>query len=905
MDTDKDHLAAARQFIDQRNYVPATIELKALLGKTPNAPEARYLLGLTLMQQGLVGQALTEFNKAADLGYDKDQLVAKRASALLANQRFQDLLREYSDVTLADRHAQAELRTAIAAAHLRYQRVKEAEAALNEALEAQPNYGWALLNKARIAIHRGQTDEAFKLVDTAIGAGTINGEAWHMKAALLLVVKGDLVAAEQAYKESAKDPRFAELARADLISLYFRQNRVQDIRPLFEEMKKANPQHPTTLFVEAQVAHLEGQYDKANEILARLLKFNPEDPRLLLLAGATDLRRGALMSAQTHLGKAMQLTERQPAARQLLAGTYLRLNQPEKALTALRPLLDATSPDGNALALAGEAYLRLGDFDRAEAHFTAALKRTPGDVRLRTATALTDLVRGDTQSGLRTLEQLASTDKSDIADKALISAYLKRRNFEAALTAIDRLARKKPEEAGVHLLRGMALLGKGDPSAARGAFEGALKIDPGNGIALAQLAGLDLQAGKPEVATQRLVSAIKAYPKDTSLRLTFLGILSRTGAPPAKSKAFLIESVAAVPGDPSLQVALVDFLLAQGETQAALAAARQALSAFGDNARVLDAAGRALAESGDEQQAISVFGRAAGLAPRDPLPHIRLADIYGKRKDMAAAAASLKRAFDLAPMDDGVHRRMLSLAKLTNDPSVALAAAKTLQKLHPDKVTGYFIEGDVQAARKNWPVAIAAFSAAIGKPGADSAAQIRVHDATLASGQQAAAERFAADWIKNHPQDARFIEHMADIAMRRHAYPAAEDLLNQALRADPRSAVAYNNLAWVQLERGAKEALANAEKAYSLAPASPAVMDTLAKTLAAQRDFKRAIDIQQKAVDTGGPDAGLYRLHLAQILATAGDKPKALAELDQLAKLGDRFAGQKAVAALQKSLQAP
>lgn len=899
----KDHLAAANQYIEQRNFGSAVIELKAFLAKTPNAPEARYLLGVALMQQGQPTAALTEFNKAQELGYEKDHLIAKRATALLANLRTTELLREYGEMTLTDRLSQAELQTAIAAAHLQSRRIKEAEAALTNALEAEPNYGWALLNKARIAIHRGQADEAFKFIDAAIATGAINGEAWHMKAALLQVARDDVAGAEKAYLESAKDRRFAELARADLISLYIRHNRLQDIKPVFEQMKKASPQHPTTLQVEAQIAFVEGRHDKAAELLTKLLRVNPKDARLLILAGAVDLSRGSLVSAEVNLGKAIQLSDRQPLARRLLADTYLRMHQPEKALVALRPLIETAKPDGHALALAGEAHLRLGDTQRAEAFFAGALKGMPDDVRLRTAMALTELARGDAKSGLEALEKLATSDPGDVADKALITSYMKRREYDSALAAIDRLGKKKPEDAGVPLYRGIAEVLKGNPAAARSAFEQAFKMDGTNHVALMHLANLDVRDGKPEAARQRLEAAVKARPNDLGMRTVLLNTLARTGATPEVRKAFLQESITALPGEPSLRVAMIDLLLAQKDTEAAVAAARQALSAFRDQPAVLDAAGRALGDSGDEEQAISTFGRAAALSPRDHVPHVRLADIHGKRKNMKAAADSLRKAFELAPTDDGVHRRMLALAKLTGDPSLALSAAKTLQRQRPDLVAGYFIEGDVEAARKNWPAAIAAFKAAIGKSDAGSFAQIRVHDATLASGQAAAAQRFAADWIKAHPKDARFIEHMADIAIRRRDLASADALLRQALAADPKSAVSYNNLAWVQVERGDKDAIVNAEKAYALAPNSPPIMDTLAKVLAARKDFPRAIEVQQRAVAAGGADVGLYRLQLARIYIAAGEKGKARDELDQLAKLGDKFGGQPAVAALRKSIQ--
>lgn len=900
--SEKDLLQSAQQFIDKQDYRAAEIELKTLLSKTPASGQARYLYGFALMRQGQFVQALTEYDKAVDLGYDQDQLLARRATALLANARFKDLLKDYGDVTLADKPSQAELRTAVAGAYLRERKIPEAEAALADALSAVPDYGWALLNKARIAVYRGNANEGFKLIDDAIKSGTNNGEAWHMKAALLQVARGDFAGAEQAYLESIKDPRFAVLARADLVTLYLRLKRVDDAKQQLLALKKSSPAHPTTLFVEAQIAFLGGDMVKAAENLDKLLRASPKDDRLLVFAGAVDLTRGALLAAETKLGKALLFTNRQPVARRLLAATYLRMGQPEKALGALQSLLEGAPPDGNAQALAGEAMLQLGDAQRAEDYFSGALKQMAGDVRLRTAVALADLAQGDVKGGFAALEKIASADEGDIADKALISSYMKRREHDAALAAIDRLARKKPGDATVGIYRALALRAKGDLGGARSAFDAVLKTDPANVVAAANLASIELQERKPDEARLRLESAIKASPRSLGLRIALFNVLKASGAPADAVKATLAESISALPREPALRVALVDFLLGQKDARSALTAAQQALSSSPDNVSILDAVGRALVESGDDEQAISVFGKAATLSPRNAQPHVRLADVYGKRKNMKAAAASLRRAFELEPDNDGVHRRMLSLANLTKDPSLALWAAKTLQRDRPDRVIGYYIEGDVHASRGNWPAAIAAFKGAIGKADGGSFPQIRVHDAILASGQNTAAERYAQDWIKANPKDARFIEHIADITLRRKSYAAAEALLKQALEADPKSAVALNNLAWSLAERGAPGAVELAERALKLAPDSPPILDTLAKALARQKEYTRAIATQRRAI-TGGKDDGLYRLHLAGILAASGDKAGALSELDAVAALGDTFPGQAAVAALRKSLQ--
>ena len=78
-------------------------------------------------------------------------------------------------------------------------------------------------------------------------------------------------------------------------------------------------------------------------------------------------------------------------------------------------------------------------------------------------------------------------------------------------------------------------------------------------------------------------------------------------------------------------------------------------------------------------------------------------------------------------------------------------------------------------------------------------------------------------------------------------------------------------------------------------------MDTLASLYSAKGDYTKAIEWQKKAMDraTGNPT---YRLGLAKLLLKAGDRTGAKTELETLAKLGDKFAGQAEVTTMLKTL---
>ncbi len=210
------------------------------------------------------------------------------------------------------------------------------------------------------------------------------------------------------------------------------------------------------------------------------------------------------------------------------------------------------------------------------------------------------------------------------------------------------------------------------------------------------------------------------------------------------------------------------------------------------------------------------------------------------------------------------------------------------------------LEGEVAVVQKNWSAAATGYRAALQRSQSPQLAT-RLHTVLSESGKKGEADSFASAWLKDHPKDADFIDYLGALAIARKDYVSAEKHYRAVLQIRPESAIALNNLAWVAGQLHKDGAVDLAEKANQLAPNRPAFMDTLAMLLADKNEFTRAIELQTKALSLQPDNAGA-RLNLAKIYIKSGDKVRAKAELETLAKLGDRFTGQPEVADLLKTL---
>ena len=159
-----------------------------------------------------------------------------------------------------------------------------------------------------------------------------------------------------------------------------------------------------------------------------------------------------------------------------------------KALSTLAPLVDRADAGADVLAMAAEARALNDEPRAAQALYDRLARLKPTDPRLRTLVASAGLGRSDDATVFNELRSIASQDSGSAADLALVTAHLSRRQPDAALQALEALARKQPRDPGTAHLRGQVLASLGRSAEARQSFEAALALNPAYFPPLAALA---------------------------------------------------------------------------------------------------------------------------------------------------------------------------------------------------------------------------------------------------------------------------------------------------------------------------------------------------------------------------------------------------------------------------------
>ena len=312
----------------------------------------------------------------------------------------------------------------------------------------------------------------------------------------------------------------------------------------------------------AKVLLEKGRYGAAAETLRSCQSAAPENPEVPYLLGVALEKRNQYAEALQQYQKARALDPANDAYVMASAEVLVAQGKPRLALELLESRLERTDGDVAMLLLAGELAMMVGQPDKAAGFYQRCLDAEPGH--------------------LVALEGYA---------KALFFAGRHARALEALCDLVSR-DEYRDKASWVYIMMGDCYLAARRPAEARGAYETAVRIDPGDGQIWLCLAKAALAGGDPPAAAQAARRALEL--KGDSLDANLL---------------------------------LACALLAQGRPEDASKLLLRAAKADPRNATVLCMLGRCCQVTGKRDQAVSYYVQALRSAPDHPLAKRLLADI--------------------------------------------------------------------------------------------------------------------------------------------------------------------------------------------------------------------------------------------------------------------------------------
>jgi len=448
---------------------------------------------------------------------------------------------------------------------------------------------------------------------------------------------------------------------------------------------------------------------------------------------------------------------------------------------------------------------------------------------------------------------------------------------------------------------GLVHLARKDKAAGRRSLERSVELQPNYLPSVTALVKLDMFDGRPERAKRRLEDVIASDLKNEQAYVLLAELQARTGSPPEDVRKTLQRAVQANPASTRARLAYISSLLYMKDHKAVRAAIQEATAAAPGNAALLEGIAAVQERMGEPNQALDTLKALVAMQPQSPQPLQRMAEFHVRQRDYEKALDALRRARRIAPKSRELVREFASVAVAAGKFDEARWAARDLKKREPDYAGGYAIEGEVYFAAKEYGQAETAYREALRVDPHATAIASRLYEVLLAAGKTADAEAFVGLWTRENPRDSAFRALVAQRAVENRNLAVAVAQYRAIVEAEPKNAVALNNLAWVLGELKDPKAIQYAERAVALAPRSATALDTLGVLLVRKGEAAKGLDHLDRAVKLNA-DAPHIRLNYAKALIQAGHKDVARKQLEMLRDVPGDFAGRPEAESLLKGL---
>jgi tetratricopeptide (TPR) repeat protein len=251
-------------------------------------------------------------------------------------------------------------------------------------------------------------------------------------------------------------------------------------------------------------------------------------------------------------------------------------------------------------------------------------------------------------------------------------------------------------------------------------------------------------------------------------------------------------ALAANPGLHEANLDLGELLMAVGRSTEATPYLRSAAEHKPSETTLL-LLGRSL-ESTDPKSATVAYERAAAMAPQDPAPLLRLAQLAERNKDHVRAEAQYKAVLGIDPTSVDAMAGLVNIYLATERLPEAETAIRDFIALDPRNTQARIQLGRILAKNGRADAAITELEAGIGEH-PDPALLRELADAYFAGKKYEKAVSSYQAILKDFPEDADVRFGLGSSLMHLTRYAEAEPHLLVAVRQAPQMAEAYANLA--------------------------------------------------------------------------------------------------------------
>jgi putative PEP-CTERM system TPR-repeat lipoprotein len=865
-----DYLSTAKASLKKGDLKSAQIDLRNAVRSDPQNAEAHYWLGRVAYELGDPVASEREAIAARDRGFDPRQTVPLLSQALLAQNKFQDVLDQLKPEG-KDPLLDASILVARGYAQVGLKRPEDAQKSFTEAEQVSPNAVEPLLADARLAVARADLNGAQQKIDRAIAAQPKSAEALLAKAQLLRL-KNDVPGAIAILDELIADQPSVMQARLDRASLELSAGKTDAAKADLDAVLKGTPGNVQAIYLVAVMEAQSRNYKAADADLERISGYIGRIQRAYYLQAVVKEQLGQYEQAEEAARKYLGRAPNDLAAYKVLARIQFAKRRPEQVVETLAKVAESGKADAEAYDLLGRAYASTGRGPEAVQAFQKAETMAPNDVGVQTRLASVRMGMGDPDTAMGDLEHtLLLAPKIPAVSEALFFAALATGDTAKAGDALDKIRAAQGQTEIVGNLEGLFKLAQIDFPGAKAVFSDLVEKYPDFIPAKINLARVDIMLDDRDSADKILAGVLAKQPTaEPALTMVVSGYMQTNKL--AEAASTLEQAHKADPSLTRITVTLGEVYIRSGTPQKALDLADAEKGPAATSTDILSLRAAAYLALGQKKEARVAYTDILKNDPRVVGARRQLVALLIDAGDFESARNTLTAGIATNPRDYQLYQDYVMVDLKSTGMDAALATAERLQSQDRDFPGIRALKGDIYLAANRPVDAVNAYTEA--NNAAPSGLLVtRLASALLRSGRAKEATTLLQNWLAQHPDDLAATEQTAEINIAGGNWDEASKYLGVLLKQKPHDPVALNNLAWVYQQQGKNQpAQALARQAYVLSP-SPQTADTLGWILTTSGDPKNGLTLLRQASGDGqGSSDPRILYHFAVALNDSGDK---------------------------------
>ena len=501
----------------------------------------------------------------------------------------------------------------------------------------------------------------------------------------------------------------------------------RDVEGAYAAFKAANdvkPDQPGLILILAQTLYASGKLAEGEAMLTGLIAKNKSYYPAYDYLYATYARSGKIEEAEKVL---VNKSASNPSDGNLLINlaTHYFLAKKESNLNAsLQKLLSDSKTYPNNYQLVGDFYYRTRDYENASKTYELGVQNDKANRRsFQKRLVEVKVVQNKVPEALQLVDALVKEDPKDpdsIAMRATLKIYSgKPEEQSAAISDLQSVVSKMPENFVLRFNLGRALLQQGNPEAAKVQFQDAIKlrtdyIPPRLALAQIQLSrsewanaitsGNEILTLSPNNISGRLIRSsalmgtsefkqarlelqetIKMYPdsNDAEYQLGYIEFTERKFADAEKRFRKIYDSK---PPDIRGLMGITEAYMAQANYDGAIALVKKEIAAHPDRLNLKIALGNIAVRGNKTDEALAAYQQVIEKNPQDGPMQVRIGITYRNKGDAKNAIEHLRRGVELMPNDPTPYSELAMLLHQQGNRAQARPLYDKMLKLEPDNI---------------------------------------------------------------------------------------------------------------------------------------------------------------------------------------------------------------------------